>query len=258
MTFGSSDVAASMISPTDRGGRQRCGRLLLAVVLALVWVGGAGSAVATNDKREVQARKDFAAGRYQQAADLFAELFAELGDPVFLRNIGRCYQEMGRPSDAIRSFRYYLQKADVTPGERKEVEGFIAQLEKEQADHGGAAPSPSPAPLTPPPAAARPAAAPATPPPPVISPPPAAPPATAPAPTTDVLPPPPPPPLIGTETGAPAAAPATGPFYTRWWFWTGVGVVVAGGVVGALVARSNRGEVGDCHGISPCTQIGGN
>ena len=32
-------------------------------------------ALAALDKREVEARKDFAAGRYEQAADLFAELY---------------------------------------------------------------------------------------------------------------------------------------------------------------------------------------
>ncbi len=36
---------------------------------------------------------------------------------------------------------------------------------------------------------------------------------------------PPPPPV--------AAAPADHPFYTRWWFWTGIGVVAAGGGVAA-------------------------
>jgi hypothetical protein len=235
--------------------------LLLAVILAVVCGGRATvHAAPAGDKREVQARKDFAAGRYQQAVDLFAELFAELGDPVYLRNIGRCYQEMGKPADAIRSFRYYLQKmTDITPGERKEVEGFIAQLEKDQADHGTttAPPTAPPAPTpTPAPVVAKPAAAPAPEPAPVTpitTPPPTAPPPAA-------LPPsePPPPSLVVTDAHPSETAPATSPFYGRWWFWTAVGVVVAGGVVAVLVARANRGEIGDCHGISPCQQIGGN
>jgi hypothetical protein len=44
--------------------------------------------------------------------------------------------------------------------------------------------------------------------------------------------------------------------WKRWWFWTGVGAVVAAGVVTAVVI-SKRGEVGDCMGLVPCVKVGG-
>ena len=62
------------------------------------------------DKRELEARADFAAGRYQKAVDTFAQLFADTGDPLYLRNIGRCYQKMKRAQEAIDSFQEYLLK----------------------------------------------------------------------------------------------------------------------------------------------------
>src|SRR5256885_4915928 len=122
-------------------------RRLLPFLLALHWA-LAGPVLAQTgaraDKRELQARKEFAAGNYQRAVDLFAQLFAESGDPVFLRNIGRCYQKLGRPAEALESFRYYLERAPrLEPGERKEVEGFIAELRKQVDGQEGATAAPA-------------------------------------------------------------------------------------------------------------------
>jgi tetratricopeptide (TPR) repeat protein len=82
------------------------------------------------DPRELQAREAFAAGRYQEALDIYAKLYAENLHPTFLRNIGRCHQNMGNPDEAILSFRDYLRKApEVPPNERQEVEGFIGEMQ---------------------------------------------------------------------------------------------------------------------------------
>lgn len=59
-------------------------------------------------------------------------------------------------------------------------------------------------------------------------------------------------PAVTAPAPAPAPAPErrAGPFYTRWWFWTAVGAVVAGGVTAAVVVtrepegREPRGELG--------------
>src|SRR5438045_1480252 len=45
------------------------------------------SRAADLDPREINARKRFASGQYQEALDGFAQLFAETGDPIFLRNV---------------------------------------------------------------------------------------------------------------------------------------------------------------------------
>lgn len=54
--------------------------------------------------------------------------------------------------------------------------------------------------------------------------------ADRPAPSLELKPAPPEPSVVmGPPSGEPAPAPGPRPFYTRWWFWTAVGVVVVGG-----------------------------
>jgi tetratricopeptide (TPR) repeat protein len=107
--------------------RARASLLLVVVGVLLTAV---PARAAPLDKREIQARADFAAGRYQQAVEKFAELYAQTADPVFLRNIARCYQKMKRPQEAIDRFNDYLQKAtDLSTRERAEIEGYIKEME---------------------------------------------------------------------------------------------------------------------------------
>jgi len=111
----------------------------------------AAPALAAPSKKEIQARQEFAAGRYAAALELFAQLYAQTLHPTYLRNIGRCHQELGDPDKAIASFRQYLAKArDLKPAERQEVEGFIAEMEalKRKRDESAAPPPPPPVSLT--------------------------------------------------------------------------------------------------------------
>jgi hypothetical protein len=162
--------------------------------------------------QELQARADFAAGRYAEALDAFAKLYAETLHPTYLRNVGRCYQNMNQYERAASSFRDYLRKAkDLSADERKEVEGFIDDMDrakkKEQEDAAAAALAAKPVVAPPPPAA------------------------------TLVTPPAPPP---------PAPAPGPAPFYTKAWFWGVVGGVVAAGVVGGLWAGGVFSSKSNC------------
>lgn len=166
------------------------------------------------DPREMQARESFAAGSYKEALDIYTKLYAEKLHPTYLRNIGRCYQNLHEPDRAISSFREYLRKAkDMPADERAEVEGYIKEMEDLQKQNAAAAkPVPQPLPVAAPPA------------PPVA---------------------PQPQPLVTVQEPAPAPAPA--PFYKRTWFWGVVaGVVVAGTVAGlaaggAFKVKSNNG-----------------
>src|SRR6185369_6210347 len=102
---------------------------LLMGVLALVLAGHAVAAPKT-DPREMKARELFAAQRYQDALDIYIKLYAEKLHPNYLRNIGRCYQNLGDPDKAIGSFREYLRKARTLPAEeRAEIEGYIKEME---------------------------------------------------------------------------------------------------------------------------------
>jgi hypothetical protein len=133
--------------------RVRLPATLIAALVAIGWLASTAAMAGPLDKREVQARKDFAAGRYEQAADAFADLFANTGDPIYLRNIGRCYQKLKRPAEAISNFQDYRRKAkNLSPAERDEIEGFIKEMEALQTSQTStpsvppSAPPASPAP----------------------------------------------------------------------------------------------------------------
>ena len=199
----------------------RC--LAAGLVLSVVTVGivpppaGAaqGKSKATKEKkekdaREMQAREAFAAGNYQEALDIYAKLYAAKLHPTFLRNIGRCYQNLGEPERAISSFREYLRKAkDMTAEERTEVEGYIKEMEELQQRNAAAAAAAA----APPPPAPRPL--------PVAAPPPA---------------PAEPRPLVVVRESEPPPEPEPAPFYKRAWFWGVVGGVVVAGTVAGLWA----------------------
>ena len=178
------------------------------------------------DKREIEARQAFAAGQYQQALDLYAELYAEKVHPTYLRNIGRCYQNLRQPEKAINAFRDYLRQAKgLDTAERSEVEGYIAEMEALQKQQEAQA------------AAASTTAAP----------PPSLPLATS-VPSEKG-------PGAGLQLSEPSAPPppeTPTPLYKKAWFWSVVGVAVVGGVVGGLYAGGafSKSSV-------PCTAVDG-
>src|SRR5262252_10194668 len=91
---------------------------------------GDAAAGAPDRQMEMKAREAFAAGRYDEALQLFAKLYAETLHPVYLRNIGRCHQKMREPQKAIDAFRDYLAKSKkLAPDERKEIDGYIHEME---------------------------------------------------------------------------------------------------------------------------------
>jgi tetratricopeptide (TPR) repeat protein len=176
------------------------------VLLVLAAIALGGLAQAAPNRREVQARQEFAAGRYANALELFAQLYAETLHPTYLRNIGRCHQELGDPDKAISSFRQYLSKArDLKPSEREEVEGFIRDMEELKRKRESAA-----APAAPP---ARPVSL-------AVREPPRSPPV-----------------LVGP---GPDKQPESAPVYGRWWFWALVGGAVVAGSA-ALLASGTLG-----------------
>ncbi len=192
-----------MIAPLT--ARQRGLARVISLALAFGLFISSSFASAAADPRELKAREEFAAGRYEGALDMFAKLYAETLHPVYLRNIGRCYQNLGQPDRAITSFREYLHKAkNMTPDERVEVDGYIADMEAlktKQEASSAAAPARAPVPAA--------------------------------------VPPPEP---TGTAavvvTSAPPLAPVetSSPVYERWWFWTIVVGVAVAGVGGAAAA----------------------
>jgi len=194
------------------------------------------------DPREVEARALFVRGEHRQALELFSRLFAETGDPIYYRNIGRCFQKLGEPERAIDAFQSYLQHGKkIRPGERREIEGYIREMQKLAKSRPAAAATPAPAatptaPATEPaPVAASSAVVAATP----SAPPPEAPPAIA-----AVEPPAPAPVLVTANADGAPAADRPRPVTSRWWFWAVLGGVAAAGVVTAVVLARGGGDGG--------------
>ncbi len=188
------------------------------------------AAAAKRDPREKQAKHAFAVGRFDEALELFASLYADTTHPTYLRNIGRCYQNLKQPDNAIRSFKDYLRRAGgLTVAEKAEIDDYIAEMEALKRRQEAAAPvAPEPA---------KPAAA-------AI----AAPvPATPPQPATAGL-------DLTTQT-SPAPSDNPSPFYKRAWFWGVVAGVVVVGVVSTLAATGAFSKSDPCSG-RVCVNLG--
>lgn len=163
--------------------------------------------------RDLRARTHFAAGQYKEALDAYATLYAETLHPTYLRNIGRCHQKLGDPDRAIDSFREYLRKADDLTTKQR---GEVEGFirEMEELKRSRSA-QPGVAPLSLPQAE---------------------------------------PPSSGALSAAPSPAPAEpAPVYKRWWFWTAVGVLAAGGTAAVLIAGQKQSS--GCLGITPCASV---
>jgi hypothetical protein len=224
--------------------------LSLGVVLALgMLVGVARAGAPTEKETELNARQAFAAARYDEAIELFARLYAETLNPIYLRNIGRCHQKKREPDKALDAFRDYLAKGkSVSSSERKEIQGYIKEMEQLRDQQSKEREAQAKQTLTPAPPAPTPLAS-APPPPSAVWGPPAPP--ESGTTTINVNPTPnptfaygaPPPPPSGPDnpmlvSGAPTSPPPRSnehPIYTRWWFWTAIGVVAAGAVAAALL-----------------------
>ena len=170
----------------------------------------------------MKAREAFAAGRYDDALELFAKLYAETLHPVYLRNIGRCHQKMRQPEKAIDKFREYLAKEKKIPAdERKEIDGYIKEMEALRDEQAKQAAPPPPA-IPPPPVDADQSAAAA-----------AAERRSRRRPRR---------PRRRRWSRSRRRRRRKRPIYKKWWFWTGIGVVVAGGVVAAVAAVERRDD----------------
>lgn len=198
--------------------------IVLLVSAALSGVARAADAPLNDDKQArslySRAEKSFDLGRFAEALTDYQAAYEAKPLPGFLFNIAQCYRNLSNFERARFFFRRYLALDPHAPNHRR-VEELIAEMTK-QLDAQAAAPATAPPPVEP-----RPADQPST----VASP-------TVLAPATPTLEPTPP---RGASASAPilsangAPAPPARPVWKRWWFWTGVGAVVAGGVVAALL-----------------------
>jgi hypothetical protein len=169
------------------------------------------------EAKERAARKACLLGDVKTGTEILADLYLDTKNTTHIYNQARCLEQNGQNAQSILLFREYLRKApNLSPADSAEVQKRIDDLQA-AIDHR-AAPTPSTVPS--PSASERSGTA--------AIPPSAA--ATTGAPASDPL---------GIAQSAPPPEPQeSSPAYKRWWFWSGIGAVVAGGVVTAIVLSS--------------------
>lgn len=181
------------------------------------------------------AKRLFDVREYGRALEEYKEAYLAKPDPAFLFNIAQCHRKLGQNAQALDFYQQFLKKAPLDDPNRRQVEARIADIQAEEQDKARAAAKPEPTP------AAAPAPAPSA----VPEPAPASPtPAPAPGPLPEAAAPAP----SATPAGADLslgtqATPATEarPIYAKWWFWAGVGAVVAAGTVTTIYLASSGG-----------------
>jgi hypothetical protein len=188
--------------------RMRCCRIAAcgALLFALPSAWGASP-----DDQERAARKACLLGDVRKGTEILADLYLDTKNPTHIYNQGRCFEQNGQNEQAALRFREYLRKAENLPA--AEVDAVEKKIKGLEEKAGGAAPGATPASAgTSVSAVPLPSAAAAT---------------------------QSPDPLQISQT--PPAVPESAPVYKRWWFWSGVGVVVAGGVVAAVLLSTRSG-----------------
>lgn len=134
-----------------RGGV--AGSVLTVLLLLPSW---ALAARADKSKEKARAaRQACLAGDPVKGVALLAELFVDTGEPNYIYNQARCYEQNHRYEDAISRYREFLKmNHGLSEQDRASVQKEIAECQK-------LLPAPAPAVLTPPPPAPAPAPVPA-------------------------------------------------------------------------------------------------
>jgi hypothetical protein len=109
---------------------------------------------AKDDPRTREAMALYRAGKFEEAAQIFAPLTAEYPKDLFLlRNLGLCFYRVRKPEEALANLREYLyKKRDAAAEDRQEVQGWIAEMEALRAEQMKVPPAsgtPAPAPVAP-------------------------------------------------------------------------------------------------------------
>jgi hypothetical protein len=185
------------------------------------------------------------AGDYRAAARAFEAGYAAAPRVGFLLNIGNCYRKLGELGKARQFYWRFLDAAPRQHPSRPEIMEYLRSMEQIEADGVAVDVAPRPAAGNPAAVAVKAAAGPAPRAPTgvAIAPPPAtAAPVTAPVRSA--------PPVAGElarrrlvagAAASPSGVPgkiASPPVWHRWWFWTVVGGLVAGGVGAVAIGRS--------------------
>jgi tetratricopeptide (TPR) repeat protein len=197
----------------------RTARIWVIVGAALALAPATAAAEADDSTREAareearrhsqQAEIQYNLGRFDEALAEYSRAYELFPHPAFLFNIGQCHRELGRCERALFFFDGYLREQP-DASNRELVEELIGECREtlaREADAGPASGEGAPPPQVEPPE-----------PPPTVAPQPSA---------IDAA-------SEGDAGGTDEARPRR-PVYRQWWFWTVLGVVVAGAVTAGTV-----------------------
>jgi len=194
---------------------------------ATVLLLASATAVAADDAKAhyQKATAHFAVGEYHEAAVEYEEAFKLKQDPAILFNAAQSFRLAGDNQKALLLYNNIIKLYPSTQYAKDSKE----RIEKlSQATTAPPAAAPAPVTPIPPPAPV------------VVAPPPAIEPATStPGASATVV-----------SSAPPPSAPESHPVYTRWWFWTAVGVVAAGAAITAI-AVSSGGSAGSWNNLPP-------
>ncbi len=205
-------------------------RCLSLLVILLFTTRSSAMAGPTEDAARDASKRGVAAynlGSYEEAAKHYEEAYRLIQSPDLLFNIGQSWRLAGKPDKALTAYKSYLRTAPADVPNRESVERRVTELERTLTETKAAPPSP-PAPhdSLPPRKSAPPLLLPVVEPEPMAR---AAGDLNRPASVTE-----------SAESAQPT------PLYHRWWFWTGAGALVAGIVVGSIVASSGATRATSC------------
>ena len=205
-------------------------RWVVWIPATLLLLASATALAADDAKAHYQkATAHFAVGEYHDAAVEYEEAFKLKQDPAILFNAAQSFRLAGDNQQALLLYNNIIKLYPSTQYARDSKE----RIEK-LAQATTVPPPATPPPVTPipPPASA-------------VAPPPSAvePVAATPSASATVVSSPPP------------SSSEAHPIYTRWWFWTAIGVVAAGAVITAVAVSSSGGSAGAWNNL-PSVQAG--
>ncbi|MCK5798452.1 MAG: hypothetical protein KAI47_14775 [Deltaproteobacteria bacterium] len=186
--------------------------LLLTFLAAPVQGAPASTEVARARALFAEANTLYKLSKFQEALHRYEKVYKLVPRPSALFNIANCYRHLGKRSKAIFYYKLFIDEWAAKNPTRQVPELEIARKHIETLERAARAARP---------ATAKPATSPAKP-------------------TTELTRPalvpttPPPQPQSQSQQSTPV--------YKKWWFWTIIGVAVAGGATAAGIAATRGGE----------------
>jgi tetratricopeptide (TPR) repeat protein len=211
--------------PLSKHSLSHWSRWVVWVPATLLLLASATAVAADDAKAHYQkATAHFAVGEYRDAAIEYEEAFKLKQDPAILFNAAQSFRLAGDSQKALLLYNNIVKLYPSTQYAKDSKE----RIEK-LAQATTTPPAATPAPVTPiPPPAPM-----------VVAPPPAIDPAASTAGASATI----------VSTAPPSTSDAH-PIYTRWWFWTAVGVVLAGATI-TVIAVSSGGSAGSWNNLPP-------